>query len=180
MALSLTAIKQNFQLGLNGLSINNWFSAYTKTDGDRMSIHYQTDTTDIYAHMLNGFFEGWPNPPDPRTHLRILRGSSHIVIALDPTRHKVIGFITAVSDGVSAAFIPHLEVLPQYRGQGIGRELVQRTIAQLNDIYAIDLMCDENVVPFYEKLGMSRATGMVIRNYENQPGLPVGNNEPHW
>lgn len=180
MTRSLALIKQNFQLGFDTFKISNWLSTQTESIGGPMNIHYQTDTTDIYAHMLTGFFEGWPNPPDSATHLRILRGSSHIVLALDPGRQTVIGFITAVSDGVSAAFIPHLEVLPEFRKQGIGRELVQRMIEELNGIYVIDLMCDEDVVPFYEKLGMSRATGMVIRNYENQSGLPRAANEPHW
>lgn len=145
-----------------------------------MNFQYQTNTDNISASMLTGFFEGWPNPPDSATHLRILRGSSHIVLAVSQPAIKVIGYITAVSDGVSAAYIPHLEVLPEYRGRGIGGELVKRMIEQLNGIYMIDLLCDENVVPFYEKLGLQKGRGMFLRNYQNQSGLPTKQNEPHW
>ena len=134
-------------------------------------VQYRTSTEGITASMLTGFFVGWPNPPDSETHLRILNGSSHVVLAMDSLGERVIGFITAVSDGVSAAYIPHLEVLPEHQGVGIGRELVQRMLKQLNDIYMIDLLCDENVVPFYEKLGMNQAIGMYTRNYHNQSGL---------
>lgn len=134
-------------------------------------VQYTTSTDGITPSMLTGFFEGWPNPPDPETHLHILNGSSHVVLALDSAGEHVIGFITAVSDGVSAAYIPHLEVLPNYQNSGTGRELVQRMLEQLNGIYMIDLLCDEDVVPFYEKLGMNQAIGMYIRNYHNQSGL---------
>lgn len=179
MSILLPTFKKNFHLGFDNFKFPSWLLSSTNPVDDTMNIQYQTNTDDILPSMLSGFFEGWPNPPSAETHLRILRGSSHIVLALNPGRTQVIGFITAVSDGVSCAFIPHLEVLPTYRGQEIGRELVQRMIDQLSGIYAIDLMCDEDVVPFYEKLGMQRATGMVIRNYENQSGLPASE-DSHW
>ncbi|MEM7125588.1 MAG: GNAT family N-acetyltransferase [Chloroflexota bacterium] len=137
------------------------------------NIHYKTSVDGIAASMLIGFFEDWPNPPDSGTHLRILKGSSHIVLALPQSDEKVVGYVTAISDGVTCAYIPQLEVLPEYRGQGIGSELVKRMIKQLNGIYAIDLLCDEDVNPFYERLGMQQANGMFIRNYQNQAGLPV-------
>ena len=178
MSLSLPIFKRSFQLGFSNFRMPNWLSSNTMETEN--TIQYQTNTDNITPNMLTGFFVGWPNPPEPRTHLRILRGSSHIVLALNPNRSKVIGFITAISDGVSAAYIPHLEVLPEFQGRGIGRELVNRMIEQLNGIYMIDLMCDEDVMPFYERLGMKKAGGMVVRNYQNQSGLPVGQNEPHW
>ncbi len=138
-----------------------------------MPIIYQTTLEAITEAALDGgYFEGWPNPPDTATHLRILRGSDHFVLAIDTATAKVIGFITAVSDGVSAAFIPHLGVLPPYQKQGIGSELVRRLLAQLNGIYVIDLTCDEDVVPFYARLGFRKWTAMVLRNYANQSGLP--------
>jgi len=70
-----------------------------------------TDSLDhITPDKLQGFFVGWPNPPNPETHLRILQGSAHFILAIDDQTNQVIGFITAISDGVSAAYIPHLEV----------------------------------------------------------------------
>ena len=81
---------------------------------------YTDSTQDLTAEKVQGFFVGWPNPPKPEIHLRILRGSSHFVLAIDDQNGQVVGFITAVSDGVSAAYIPHLEVLPTYQQQGIG------------------------------------------------------------
>ncbi len=125
----------------------------------------------IEAHQLNGgFFSGWPDPPAAETHLRILRGSSHVWLALDGDDGPVVGFVTAVSDGVLAAYIPLLEVLPTYQGCGIGSELMQRMLATLADVYMVDLLCDVDLQPYYERLGMKPATGMFVRNYGAQSG----------
>ncbi len=132
-------------------------------------VTYTDSIADITPAQLQGFFVGWPNPPAPATHLRILAGSYAMVLARDESG-AVVGFITAISDGVSCAYIPHLEVLPAYQGQGIGSELVRRMLARLRQLYMVDLICDEDVQPFYERLGLRRYTGMVLRNYDRQSG----------
>jgi ribosomal protein S18 acetylase RimI-like enzyme len=132
-------------------------------------IRYAADVVDILPSQLPGFFEGWPNPPSSETHLRLLQSSSHVVIALADS-HQVVGFVTAISDGVLSAYVPFLEVLPSHRGRGIGQELIRRVLVQLRDIYSINLHCDPELRSFYEHLGMRSLGGMAIRNYENQSG----------
>ena len=83
---------------------------------------------------------------------------------------QVVGFVTAISDGVLSAYIPFLEVLPSHRGRGIGQELVRRVLSQLQDIYSISLHCDPDLESFYERLGMQALGGMAIRNYVSQSG----------
>lgn len=133
-------------------------------------IIYSDSLDGITAEKLQGFFVGWPNPPTPQTHLRILQGSATVILALDDLSGQVVGFINAVGDGFHAAFIPNLEVLPEYQGQGIGSELVRRMLEKLEGYYAVDLLCDPDVQPFYERLGLRRATGMLWRNYPRQNG----------
>lgn len=135
-------------------------------------ISYTDSIVGVRAEQLQGFFVGWPNPPTPETHLRILEGSDAVMLARDETSGAVVGFITAISDGVLCAYIPHLEVLPEYQGRGIGSELLRRMLERLRTLYMIDLLCDPDVQPFYERLGMRRATGMLIRNYDRQSGSP--------
>jgi ribosomal protein S18 acetylase RimI-like enzyme len=126
-------------------------------------IEYADEPAGVEPGQLEGFFVGWPKPPSPERHLEILRGSSHVVLARDGER--VVGFVTAISDGVISAYIPLLEVLPEYQGRGIGAELVRRLLARLGDLYMVDLCCDEDVVAFYERLGLQRwDAGMGIRN----------------
>ena len=131
---------------------------------------YKTTIANIKTYQLQGFFVDWPNPPSPKTHLKLLQNSSKVVIAIDPSTNKVVGFITAISDGVLSAYIPLLEVLPEHQGQGIGQHLVEKMLEQLDNIYMIDLCCDEHLIPYYEKLGMFQSTGMVKRNYKMQAG----------
>jgi ribosomal protein S18 acetylase RimI-like enzyme len=136
-------------------------------------IQYLISANELASGQLNGFFVGWPSPPSATTHLRLLRQSAFVSIALDDSTGNVVGFATAISDGVLSAYIPLLEVLPAYQGQGVGRALVQHLLEQLQGIYMIDLTCDSSVQPFYEQLGMRRSTSMLLRNYEFQSGHPV-------
>jgi len=134
-------------------------------------IRYTDSLDGVTSEALGGgFFVGWPNPPSPETHLRLLRGSAHVWLAVDDASGQVVGFVTAVSDLVLAAYIPLLEVLPEYQGQGIGTALMQRMLESLSDIYMVDLLCDADLQPYYERLGMRRATGMLVRNYAAQSG----------
>ena len=132
-------------------------------------IRYADTLKNVSADDLRGgFFEGWPDPPSPETHLRLLDNSDHVVLALDGS--NVVGFVTAISDGVLCAHVPLLEVLPDCRGWGIGRQLMRRMLAKFDDLYMVDLICDPDAKPFYTPLGMSPATGMTVRRYENQSG----------
>jgi len=115
-----------------------------------------------------GFFAGWPHPPDAETHLRFLRSSAHVLLAIDDATGAVIGFVTAISDGLLCAYIPLLEVLPACQGQGIGTGLMRQMLDRLRVLYMIDLLCDPAMQTFYIHLGMRPATGMTVRNYDRQ------------
>ena len=123
---------------------------------------YVTDVTGVTPAELEGFFVGWPSPPSPQRHLEILRGSDHVVLARDDAG-RVVGFITAISDGVLSAFIPLLEVLPDYQRQGIGSELVRRMLAELESFYMVDLVCDPELEPFYRRFEMMLLSSMGVR-----------------
>ena len=121
---------------------------------------YTTDVAELAPDDLGGFFVGWPSPPSPERHLEILRGSDHVVLARDGDDGQVVGFVTAISDGVLSAFIPLLEVLPRYQGHGIGSELVRRMLAELDGFYMIDLVCDDELEGFYRRFELTRLTAM--------------------
>ena len=129
------------------------------------------ESADGMTHdVLEGFFVGWPNAPTPAKHLQILQQSDYVVLAVEAATGRVVGFINAVSDNILSAYIPLLEVLPEFRKQGIGKELVRQMLCKLEDFYMVDLTCDEHLQSFYERLGMHKATGMMIRNYGAQSG----------
>ncbi|MDD2804193.1 MAG: GNAT family N-acetyltransferase [Elusimicrobiales bacterium] len=134
-------------------------------------IKYQDHLKGVNAARLGGFFVGWLNPPNSAGHLKLLKGSDLAVLAVDGGR--VVGFITAITDGVLAAYIPFLEVLPEYQGRGIGGQLVKRMLRMLGKAYMVDLLCDKELQQFYKKLNMFPATGMMIRNRRSQCGANI-------
>ena len=124
-------------------------------------ISYTSSLNDITVENLDGFFVGWASPLTLEQHYSHLSKCAYFVAALDGS--KVVGFISALSDGIGCAFIPLIEVLPKYQKKVIGTELMRRMLEILEDVIAIDLMCDEAVQGFYERFGMKKLTGMGLR-----------------
>jgi ribosomal protein S18 acetylase RimI-like enzyme len=128
-------------------------------------IQYLDSVNDITPEMLQGFFVDWRKPHTPEVHLQILQKSTFVELAFEPETNRVVGFCNAISDGIQAAFISMLEVLPEYQQQGIGSELMKRMLKRLEHIPAVDLTCDPEMQAFYKRLGMSPSVGMIVRNY---------------
>jgi ribosomal protein S18 acetylase RimI-like enzyme len=118
-------------------------------------------------NLKGGFFVGWRNPPSPEMHYQILSQSFARIVA-QMEDGTVIGFITAISDGISCAYISFLEVLPAYQHHGIGTELIRRMLKKLDFLYMVDLTCDPELQPFYEQSHMYKAVGMMARNFKRQ------------
>ena len=131
---------------------------------DAAKIRFTTSLEGLRPSDLKGFYDGWPHPPSLEERLRVLRGSTHAVLAVERETGRVVGFVNALSDGGLCAFIPLLEVLPEFRGRGIGRELVRRMLKTLDGHYAVDLVCDEDLADFYEPLGFVRGRAMLRRD----------------
>jgi ribosomal protein S18 acetylase RimI-like enzyme len=71
--------------------------------------------------------------------------------------------VSAISDGVLSAYIPLLEVLPEFRGRGIGTRLMRLVLERLEGFSMVDLSCDEDLVPFYLRFGMQETRAMSMR-----------------
>ena len=138
-------------------------------------IEYRDTAEGLEARQLAGFFVDWLRQPTPEAHLEILHGSAHVVVAIDEESDQVVGFVTAISDGVLSAYISLLEVLPEWQGRGIGSELMGRLLKQLEGLYMVDVLCDADVQAYYARFGMKRSVGMNIRRYDQIPsGEPDG------
>lgn len=59
---------------------------------------------------------------------------------------------------------------PAYKGRGIGSELVRLLLSQLEGLYMVDTACDDELVPFYERFGMTRGNAVARRNDVAQSG----------
>jgi GNAT superfamily N-acetyltransferase len=119
----------------------------------------------LSADDLAGFFVGWPDPPSIDGRLEILRRADEVVVCRTAAG-DVVGFATAITDRRFAAYIPLVEVLPAHQGHGIGSAMVTALLERLRGCYMIDLVCDDDVVPFYERLGGTRLAAMAWRNHD--------------
>ncbi len=97
-----------------------------------------------------------------------MAGSAYVALAVEREAGRVVGFATGLSDGVFAGFIPLLEVLPEWRHQGIAHRLIEMLMEDMAHCYSIDVVCDEELVSFYQSLGfINGPRGMVIRQRGN-------------
>ena len=93
-----------------------------------MTIAYR-DGHDIDLDQLAHLFvaAGWPHRAADRGKLALLVSRSfYVSAAYDGDR--LVAFARALSDGVSNAYISTVCVLPDYRGRGLGREVVRRLV----------------------------------------------------
>ncbi len=140
----------------------------------RLMIIYSTDKTLVDTLVISDFFQGWPNPPSLEVLVASIKNASYAVLAIDDSCNQLAGYITAVSDRVLSAYIPFLEVVPSYQNQGIGHELVNKMLKQLEHLYMIDLVCDTELAGFYAEAGLVSWHAMIKRHYANQRGPSGG------
>lgn len=91
---------------------------------------------------------------------KAMQHSWHIVAVYD--NNQLIATGRVISDGVTNAYLCGLGVRPEYRNRGIGTEISRRLVDRCKQSNLhIQLLCEENLVPYYEKLGFAKfAIGM--------------------
>ena len=93
---------------------------------------YVVNQSELYSPTLHeNFFVSWPKKPSlesMRTHLAKVQ----CIFAL--VDNSVVGLVTAFTDETLFAFLPLLEVLPEFQLQGIGSALVKEMETHLGDL----------------------------------------------
>jgi aralkylamine N-acetyltransferase len=103
----------------------------------------------------------WHESPENRSRIpAMIRGSYCFMIARSP-EGDIIAMARAISDGASDAYLQDVVVLPAYRGQGIGGELIRRLTAYCREhrIGWIGLVAEPGTTEFYERLGYRVLSG---------------------
>ncbi|MBP3541603.1 MAG: GNAT family N-acetyltransferase [Clostridia bacterium] len=135
-----------------------------------MTIRLMTlaDYQAVYALWLATPGMGLNTTDDSREGIEkyLRRNPSTCFVADDGGR--IVGVIMAGHDG-RRGFIHHTAVLPEYRGQGLGRRLVDNALAALEaeGIHKAALVVFEHNQlgnGFWEKLGFSSREDLVYRN----------------
>lgn len=75
----------------------------------------------------------------------------------------LVGAGRALADGVDCSYLCDVAVLPSHQGTGLGREIIQRLVAQSQGHRKIILYAVPGKEGFYRKLGFERmSTAMAI------------------
>ncbi|MEW4263523.1 GNAT family N-acetyltransferase [Priestia megaterium] len=101
---------------------------------------------------------GWKNHDEEKIK-KVFQSSNVVAIAYD--ENKIVGFGRALSDGVFNAAIYDVVVDKEYQNKGIGQQIIENLLAQLNDISCIHLVSTAGNEEFYKKAGFRKMkTGM--------------------
>lgn len=111
---------------------------------------------------LEGLLAHWDFKPPAGTLLRMLQGSSVVIVAREPGSPRICAYVAALTDRSVCGYISALEVRPEYRNRGIGTALLNRATERL-DVYGIYLSCAPAMVTFYEAIGFKQVAGMSKR-----------------
>jgi GNAT superfamily N-acetyltransferase len=84
---------------------------------------------------------------------RLIREASRVVGVYDGGRQ--IGFCRAFTDGLALAYLADVYVLPEYRGRGLGEELVREMVENGPFAHVKWILHTEDMHPLYRKFGFS-------------------------
>ncbi len=119
-------------------------------------IEYKEDRN-LPKSQVQALYEAnqWSSAKLPDTLLAALANSHCVISAWHG--EKLVGLGNAISDGHLVVYYPHLLVLPEYQGQGIGKQIMARMRERYESFHMQMLTADGQVIDFYQKLGFKRA-----------------------
>ena len=123
-----------------------------------MGIDYREDK-DIDAGNLQALFTSvnWESGKYPQQLQSAIARSDYVVTAWNGDR--LVGLMSALSDGFMTAYFPYLVVHPDYQKRGIGTAIVQKVLENYRSCGRKVLIAYDHAVPFYEKCGFDVGEG---------------------
>jgi aralkylamine N-acetyltransferase len=121
------------------------------------AVEYQVVTTAPIEAIVALYQAGgwWHESRENRDRIEAMIGGSFCFMIARLAEGNIIAMGRVISDGASDAYIQDVVVLPPYRRQGIGRELIQRLTRHClkHGIGWIGLVAEPGTARFYEQLG---------------------------
>jgi aralkylamine N-acetyltransferase len=103
----------------------------------------------------------WQESPEARAVIPLMIKGSLCFMVARSIQGRIVGMARVVSDGYSDAYIQDVVVLKDFRGRGVGRELVQRLtqFCVSRKISWIGLVAEPGTQGLYEDLGFGPLVG---------------------
>ena len=146
-----------------------------------MGIEYKEErlTAEEYIDFLSRTDLGSQYPKE-RFEQRIQKLAKNVSISLVARDgKKIAGVLFALTDFCYWLYVTDLGVDRDYERQGIGTALIKKTheIAGGEKDIALYLVANENAVPFYQKLGMTKSTEVMEYNHIEWTDFTVGDDK---
>jgi GNAT superfamily N-acetyltransferase len=116
------------------------------------------DRTDVHRFISEVSYWGEGRPRE--TQDRLIDEASRVVGLYDGDRQ--IGFCRAFTDGLAAAYLADVYVLAEYRGRGLGEELVREMIENGPYPDVKWLLHTTDLHPLYRKFGFEEPNYKVL------------------
>ena len=146
-----------------------------------MGIEYKEErlTAEEYIEFLSRTDLGsqYPKKRFEQRIQKLVKNVSISLVARDGK--KIAGVLFALTDFCYWLYVTDLGVDRDYERQGIGTALIKKTheIAGGEKDIALYLVANENAVPFYQKLGMTKSTEVMKYNHIEWTDFTVGDDK---
>ena len=110
----------------------------------------------------------WKESYDKSAIKSMIAGSFAFAVAVDKDLGKAIGMGRIISDGVSDAYIQDFIILPKYRRQGIGKQLLNFLLEHCmsKGIQWIGLIAEPGQESFYSPMGFKPMNAHTPMRYQ--------------
>lgn len=116
--------------------------------------------------------------PKERFEERIVKlvKNASISLVARGEEQEILGVCFGITDFAYWLFVTDLGVIREYTGQGIGKALMKRLheLAGGCDDIVMYTCANENAIPFYEKLGMSKSNDVMVLDHIQWTSFTVG------
>ena len=113
----------------------------------------------------------WWSKGRQKTDVTKMLENSDVIIALCHARSKVlVAFARIITDYVYRGFILDVIVQSSYRGQGLGKSLIEVIVnhPHLKEVETLILFCQPEMVEFYQKWGFIEAKADISLMFGNK------------
>jgi len=132
-----------------------------RTVGDGLELDDDKDRIDRdEVHRFLSEVSYWAKGRSRETQDMLIDGAARVVGLYDGTRQ--IGFCRAATDGVSFVYLADVYVLEEYRGRGLGEELVREMVENGPLARLKWLLHTTDMHPLYRKLGFDTPSFKVM------------------
>jgi GNAT superfamily N-acetyltransferase len=109
----------------------------------------RVDRAEVHRYLSDESY--WASGRSRETQDRLIDEATRVVGLYQGKRQ--IGFCRAATDGVSFVYLADVYVLEEYRGRGLGEELVREMIERGGLVHLKWLLHTSDMHPLYRKLG---------------------------